>query len=174
MINTNTDYVMYMDTDLSIPLSNLKKFAPFMRKNYDLLFGSKKKPGARQTIKRSLLRNIVGYGHSIIASIVLNVFTWDFQGGFKIFSRKFIEEAIPLTNINRWGFDMEVIFLAKKLGYSTIELPVIWGCKNGSKVKLGRDIIKSLKDIVYIRNRWRENGEFGFRYHAGLQRLALS
>lgn len=155
MMGIETDYVMYLDADSSIPISNLAKFVPFMKKNYDLLYGSKKMPGARQTIKRSLLRTIIGYGHSIIASLVLGVLAWDFQGGFKIFSRQFIEEAIPMTNIDRWGFDMEVIFLAKKLGFKTVELPVSWACiKNGSKVKLARDIWRSLKDMFSIRANW--------------------
>lgn len=152
---TNTDYVLYMDADMSIPLSNLSQFVPFMEEGKDLLFGSKKKPGAKALIPRSFIRTIVGYGHSIIASLILCVTAWDFQGGFKMFSKRFVSEVFPRLSINRWGFDMEVIFLAKKLGYTTIELPIIWShIESGSKVKLARDIYRSLREMIQIRINW--------------------
>ena len=158
----NTDYVLYSDADLSIPLSNLEKGIPYMKKGTDLVFGSKKKPGAVATVNRGIVRNIVGYGHSVIASLILGTFAWDYQGGFKLFSKKLIKEVFPLLTVDRWGFDMEVIFLSKKLGYNTVEMPVIWGhIENGSKVKLIRDILRSLKEMIEIRFQWTKgNYEF--------------
>ena len=155
VLRSSSDYTLYCDADFSIPLKNLKKFIPYLEKDYDLLIGSKKKPGARAKIERSFLRNIIGFGHTVIASLILGVFVWDFQGGFKIFSKKLVEEVFPLLTIDRWGFDMEIIFLAKKLGYKTIELPVVWShIENGSKVKLARDILRALKEMVKIKINW--------------------
>lgn len=155
VLRSSSDYTLYCDADFSIPLKNLKKFIPYLEKDYDLLIGSKKKPGARAKIERSFLRNIIGFGHTVIASLILGVFVWDFQGGFKIFSKKLVEEIFPLLTIDRWGFDMEIIFLAKKLGYKTIELPVVWShIENGSKVKLARDILRALKEMVKIKINW--------------------
>lgn len=151
---SKSDYVLYADADLSIPLGNMERFLPFLGDN-DLMFGSKKKWGAKAVIPRSFLRKIVGYGHSLIASTVLGVFAWDFQGGFKLFSRRLIREVFPLLTIDRWGFDMEVIYLSKKLGYSTREIPVVWAHEeNGSKVKLLRDILRSLADMFIIKYLW--------------------
>lgn len=152
---SNSDYVLYLDADLSIPLSNLSKCISQVRQGVDLIFGSKKKPQAKALIPRSILRNIVGYGHSVVASLILGVFAFDFQGGFKMFSKKLIREVFPFLTIDRWGFDMEIIFLAKKLGFRTYEFPVVWSHKeNGSKVKLLRDIIRSLKDMFRIKLNW--------------------
>ena len=120
------DYILYADADFSIPLENLKKFVPYLKKDYDVIIGSKKISGAKEIIKRSLTRRIVGYGHSLIAYLILGVFVWDFQGGFKIFSRRYVEKIFPYLQIDRWGFDMEVVFLAKKLNYRIKELPVKW------------------------------------------------
>jgi glycosyltransferase involved in cell wall biosynthesis len=160
-LNCSSDYVLYADADFSIPLANLTNFLPYLKKDYDLIFGSKKKPGARQIINRGLLRNIVGLGHSLIASFSLGVFAWDFQGGFKIFSRHFIEEVFPMLTLDRWGFDMEVIFLGKKLGFKTKELPVCWShIDKGSKVKLMRDISRSLNDMKSIRDNWLKKDYF--------------
>lgn len=151
----NSDYVLYLDADLSIPLTNLAKCILQVNQGVDLIFASKKMLGAKALIPRSLLRNIVGYGHSIVASLILGVIAFDFQGGFKMFSKKLITEVFPFLTIDRWGFDMEVIFLAKKLGYKTSEFPVVWRHKeNGSKVKLIRDILRSLKDMFLIKFNW--------------------
>lgn len=153
--NVKTDYGLYMDADFSIPFKNIFRFTPYMRKDFDLLIGSKKKPGAKAIQNRSFVRRVVGYGHSIVASLILGVFCWDFQGGFKIFSRRFINEVVPQSIMERWGLDMEVVFLAKRLGYKVVELPVLWKSINeGSTVKLGRDIIRALKDVFVIRLSW--------------------
>lgn len=153
--HSESDYVMFTDADFSIPLSNLDRCLPYINKNYDLIFGSKKKPGAKETVSRGALRTIVGYGHSILVSILLGTFAWDFQGGFKIFSRKFVEEVFPVLSIDRWGFDIEVIYLAKKLNFKNIEIPVTWGhVENDSKVKLARDIIRALDEVWQIKKNW--------------------
>lgn len=150
-----SDYILYTDADFSIPLFNLKKFIPYMKKGYDVIIGSKKMNGAKEIIKRSLIRKIIGYGHSLIAGLILGVFVWDFQGGFKLFSRCFVKNIFPYLQIDRWGFDMEVIFLAKKLNYKLKELPVCWGhVENGSKVRLFRDIIRSLLEMLKIKIYW--------------------
>ena len=153
-----SDYVLYLDADMSIPLTNLNRICKSLDMNYDLMFGSKKKPGARAVIPRSFTRNIVGFGHSVVASLFLGVFAWDYQGGFKIFSRRLILEVFPQLTVDRWGFDMEIIFLAKKLGFKTLEVPVMWSHKEqGSKVKLMRDIFRSLREMILIRMNWINN-----------------
>lgn len=152
LLHSFSDYTLYLDADSSIPLSNLQSFVKYMEKDYDLLFGSKKAPGAVEITPRGLVRKVVGLGHSFLASLILGVFAWDFQGGFKMFSRHFIEEVVPLCHIDKWGFDMEVVFWAKKLGYKRVELPITWKpIENGSKVSLLRDIWLSLQDILTIK-----------------------
>lgn len=161
---TNTDYVLYLDADYSIPLINLKKFIPFMEKGYDVMAGSKKMPGAIAKIPRGFVRELVGLGHTLIASTLLGVFHWDFQGGFKIFSKRYIKEVFPTLRIDRWGFDMEVLFLANKMGFKSKEIPITWShVDQDSKVKLVRDIIKSLKDIFEIQINW-FTGKYNYHY----------
>ena len=70
-----------------------------------------------------------------------------------------------MLRIDRWGFDMEVLFLAKKMGFKTKELPVIWNhIDRDSKVKLVRDITKSLKDIFEIQINWL-TGKYHYHYY---------
>lgn len=157
VLHARGDYILYADADFSIPLNNIKKFVRYMKKDYDVIIGSKKIKGAEEIIKRSFTRRIVGYGHSFIAYLALGIFVWDFQGGFKLFSRRFVEKIFPYLQINRWGFDMEVIFLAKKLKYKFKEIPVRWGhIENNSKVMLARDIFRSLYEMARIKTLWIE------------------
>ena len=75
-----------------------------------------------------------------------------------------IKEVFPMLRIDRWGFDMEVLFLAKKMSFKTKELPVIWShIDKDSKVKLARDIFKSLKDIFEIQINWL-TGKYHYHY----------
>ncbi len=154
-LNATGNYIIYTDSDFSIPLTNFSKFKEYLDKDFDLVFGSKKKPGAEALIKRGLIRKIVGYGHTLLASLVLGVFAWDYQGGFKVFSKSFVHEIFPKLEVKRWGFDMEVIFLAKRLGYLNKEVPVNWShVENNSKVKLIRDIFRFIPEIFKIRFNW--------------------
>ena len=151
------DYILYADADFSIPLENIKKFIPYMKKDYDVIIGSKKIEGSKEIIKRSLIRKIVGYCHSFVTYLVLGVFVWDFQGGFKIFSRRYVDRIFPHLKIDRWGFDMETIFLAKKLNYRLKELPVRWAhFEENSKVMLFRDIFRSIEEMIKIKYHWLE------------------
>lgn len=152
---TTTDYALYLDGDMAVPLGNINSLVISMQQGVDLVAGSKKKPGARCQGNFNLARTIIGLGHSAIAFFILGVFYWDFQGGFKLFSRRLAQQVVPLTTINRWGFDMEIIFLAEKLGYKCQEIPIFWkGYGSDSRVKLIRDIFSALRDMVDIRWRW--------------------
>jgi dolichyl-phosphate beta-glucosyltransferase len=152
MRDLETDYAMYLDADMSIPLENLKRFAPHMREEVDVLVGSKK---MRETVcrrKRGWLRKLIGWGHSAIFSVVLGVWMHDFQGGFKVFSRRAVHEIVSRASIERWGMDAEVIFLASQLGFSVEEIPVTWAhVERGTKVQVVRDSLRALKELGKIR-----------------------
>ena len=152
MKKVDTDYAMFLDGDMSIPLANLENFAVYMQKGIDVIVGSKKIKGTICTHKRSLLREIVGWGHSAIFSAVLGIWMYDFQGGFKIYSRRAVVNMFPKLRMERWGMDAESIFVAKKMGYTIKELPITWEhVGNGTTVRLVRDIYRGLRDVFEIR-----------------------
>jgi glycosyltransferase involved in cell wall biosynthesis len=152
MAGVRTDYAMYLDADMSIPLSNLESFLPHMLRGVDVLAGSKKMRDTVCLQRRSLLRKVVGWGHSALFSAVLGVWMHDFQGGFKVFSRRAVRDVLSRTRIERWGMDAEVVFLAGRMGYSIEEVPVTWAhVENGTKVALVRDILRALRELFTIR-----------------------
>lgn len=147
-----SDYVMYLDGDYSIPLENLKAFAGPMRAGVPLIVGSKKLAETVCLKKRSWLRELIGSGHSLIFGAILGLDVKDFQGGLKVFSREVAETVFPKLRQERWGMDAELLYVASLLGYEILELPVTWSHFSvSSKVALGRDVARALKDVVEIR-----------------------
>ena len=147
-----TDYAVYIDGDLDIPLSNIERVVRELVNGADLVLGSKKMPGAICTSPRKLSRMIVGYGHSVLTYLFLGVWHWDWQGGIKGFRREMLESVLPSLTIDHWGFDMEVAYLAQQLGYKLVERPLVWGAKsNDSRVRLARDIVIAIRDMWQIR-----------------------
>ena len=147
-----SDYVMYIDGDYSIPLENLKTFSKYMQKDIPVIIGSKKIKGTKCLVKRSFLRELIGTGHTVIFSKILGVSIKDFQGGFKVFSRPVAQIIFPKLRQERWGMDAELIYVANKMGFEVKELPIIWSnVSKSSKVNLIRDILRALKDVFEIR-----------------------
>ncbi|MBU2577990.1 glycosyltransferase [Patescibacteria group bacterium] len=148
----NTDFGMFLDGDMSIPLDNLKEFSHFMHKGYEVLVGSKKLPQTVSLVKRSRIREIIGTVHSKILQTVLGIKIADFTGGFKVFSYQVCRDVFPRLTQERWGLDPEVIYVSNKLDYKIIELPITWKhISKSSKVNLVRDILRAFKEMLAIR-----------------------
>ena len=75
---------------------------------------------------------------------------WDTQCGFKAFTKEAAERIFSLIKINQFGFDVEILALAKKMGYKIKEVPAIWVDKAGSKVK-ATDYFQVLWEVVKIK-----------------------
>jgi len=152
-----SDYGMFLDGDMSIPLGNLENFSKFMNQNYDLLVGSKKINGTVTLVKRNFIREFIGEVHSRILSFVLGIKLADFTGGFKVFSKSVCEDIFPRLTQERWGLDPEIIYVTNRLNYSIKELPIVWShISKSSKVNLIRDILRAFKEMATIKlNDWK-------------------
>jgi len=141
-----------MDADGATPLSEIPKLLSKLHEGYDVALGSRvqQHPG-EVTVKTSLHRKIIG---RVFAGAV-NVFAIsgiaDTQCGFKMFRREAAREIFSRQRITGFAFDVEILYLAKKLGYPMIEVPVSWFSQEGSKVSLVSDPIKMLIDIMRVR-----------------------
>ena len=107
--------------------------------------------GSKLNKHQSLVRETLGKGFTLLSRIILKLDITDFTCGFKCFPKKAIKEIFFKQKVERWGFDSEILFLAKKLGYRIIEIPVKWSNDPGSRVKFPQDIINSLMDLYKIR-----------------------
>lgn len=145
------DYAIWLDADMSTPLSQIDRFLPTMNKGVPVIIGSRKIKGAVTPVKQPLYRIILGHGFSKLSGIILGVPVGDFTCGFKAFSRRAYKTIFPLTQIERWGNDSETLFLAKKFNMNIAELPVLWNDDPRTKVKLVRDMYMSFAELFTIR-----------------------
>jgi len=148
----DSDYIMYIDGDYSIPLDNLKGFNKYMQKGVDVIIGSKKLKNTKCLVKRSFVREFIGTGHTFIFNAVLGVGVKDYQGGFKVFTREIALTVFPKLRQERWGMDAELLYVAKNMGFEIKELPIIWShVSKSSKVNLARDVLRALQDVSAIK-----------------------
>lgn len=147
MMSTATDYILVTDSDLSTPISYFDEFIKEFPK-YDIVIASRAITGSN--VKTSWFKRIAGRISNIpISFLVKNIS--DTQTGFKLFSVDIAKKIFPKCIINRWGGDVEVLYLAQKYGYRIKEYPVHWTNMPGSKVKLS-DYPKTLLELFRI---WR-------------------
>jgi hypothetical protein len=146
-----------MDADLSTPLKHTYDFLNAIEDKNTIIIGSRKTKGANVTKHQPWLRENLGKGFTLLSNIFLVWGVSDFTCGFKMFPNAAGKKIFKNTTINRWGFDSEVLFLAKKYGYNIKEVPVSWKNDGDTKVDLKKDILRSLKDIFEIRVNYYKN-----------------
>ncbi len=150
MLNSKGQYKLFTDIDLSTPLNELNKFLPYI-KNSDVIIGTRKTDGSVMINRQPFLREFLGKGFTLLSQIILQTYVSDFTCGFKLFSDKAAKEIFGRLTIDRWGFDSEVLFIARKRGLRIKEISVIWKHDPLTKVKFPQDIIRSLYDLIRIR-----------------------
>ena len=152
MLNAAGEYVLFMDADRATPLDEIPKILQPIRNGTDIAIGSRiaQFPG-ETSITTSLHRKIIGRTFSGIVNILATPGIGDTQCGFKAFHNKVIRPVFNRQKINGFAFDVEILFIARKLGFSIAEIPVNWKDQPGSKVNLWTDPFKMLMDAFRIR-----------------------
>lgn len=150
MLDAKGKYRLFTDIDLSTPIEQFNKFIPHLKKA-DILIGSRKTAGAHLYKRQSFIRESLGKGFTLLSRIILDLEISDFTCGFKCFSKKSSISIFSKQKIERWGFDSEILFIAKKLGFSIKEVPINWSHDPRSKVRFPHDIISSLSDLYKIK-----------------------
>lgn len=150
MLAAKGQYLLFTDIDLSTPIEEFTKFLPSLKKKV-IIIGSRKTKGSTLQSRQGFIRENLGKGFTLLSQVTFNLYLSDFTCGFKCFPKQAAKEIFSKQKINRWGFDPEVLFLAKKFGYKIIEIPVKWSNDPRSKVQFPQDIIRSLLDLYQIR-----------------------
>jgi dolichyl-phosphate beta-glucosyltransferase len=126
-----------MDADGSTSITHLDKFLPEFENGFDLVIGSRDIEGAFVQIHQAKYKEVMGDMGNWAIRIVLGLWSFpDTQCGFKMISGKAAEEVAKRMVIDRFGFDYELIKLAKDLGFKIKQLPVRWLNEEGSTVTL--------------------------------------
>lgn len=149
MLEAGHDMVLFSDADLSTPIEELEKLVESARSGFDVVIASRWLERG-QDVRRGALRHLQGRVFAwVVRRTTLGGFR-DTQCGFKLFRRDAAHQIFSLQRIDRWGFDVEMLYIARKLGYRIAEVPVRWYQSGESKVRLSAPF-SMLIDLLRIR-----------------------
>ncbi len=151
ILNSRGDVVVFTDADLSSPIEEMPKLLESLAGGADVAIGSRWLRPELQTQRQSLHRQLFGRIFNLLMRIILGLQFKDTQCGFKGFTRRAAQTIFPLQKIERWGFDPEVLFLARKFGFRTQEVPVRWGHSGGTRINPLIDGARMFQEILHIR-----------------------
>lgn len=151
------EIVLFTDMDQATPINQLEKFIPKFKEGYDLVVGSRHgRKGA------PIVRRLAAWVFSILRGIILGLPFKDTQCGFKAFSKSSINKILPKIK-NEWGvvhfkggavnagFDVELLYLAKKYGFKIGEVDVEWNYVDTERVQVIKDALAAIYDMLRIR-----------------------
>jgi glycosyltransferase involved in cell wall biosynthesis len=145
--------VLFTDADLSAPIEEAPKLLEAL-KNYDVAIGSRALDRSLISVHESQFREFAGIVFNTIVRVILRLPFVDTQCGFKAFRRERCQILFEQQRIERFGFDPELLYLARHHGLRTVEIPVRWGHSPATKVNMFHDSIQMFLDIFTIRWNW--------------------
>lgn len=150
MLSARGDYRFMCDVDFSMPVDQISRFLPPALGEYDIAIASREAPGAMR-FDEPAYRHLVGRLFNLLIRIMALPGLHDTQCGFKCFRGEVARQLFSRQTISGWSFDVEILFLARKLGYRIVELPIPWYFNPESKVRLLPDSFHMALDILRIR-----------------------
>jgi len=143
--------VFICDADLSMPPENIQRFLDAL-KFADLVVGSREAPGATR-YSEPWQRHVMGRVFNRLVQLLAVPGIEDTQCGFKAFRRAVARDLFGQQSVTGWGFDVELLFLARKYGYVVHELGIDWHYDADSRVRPVHDTLSMFVEIVKIRLR---------------------
>jgi dolichyl-phosphate beta-glucosyltransferase len=151
MQNATGEILLFTDADLSAPIEEAPSLFAAIHSGADIAIGSRWLRPELQSRRQSLLRQFYGRIFNLSLRLVLGLNFKDTQCGFKAFTRQAAQEIFPRQRIERWGFDPELLYLARKLGFEVKEVPVVWSNSEGTRISPLRDGIRMFAEVLKIR-----------------------
>src|SRR5262249_18035052 len=145
------EYVLFSDADLSTPIEEVAKLLGALAGPYDIAIASRALPGSRILVHQMPHREHMGRAFNFLVQALLLPGIRDTQCGFKCFASEAALAICGRMTLERFGFDVEMLYLARLLGYRVRELPVVWRNSPQTRVRLVRDSVSMLCDLVRIR-----------------------
>mgnify|MGYP001559419340 FL=1 len=151
MLKAKGQYRLFTDADNATSIDHLEKMMPFFNQGYDVIIGSiALKESTVASGSEPLWRRIFGTMGNLFIQIMAVPGIQDTQRGFKIITAKAAQNIFSKMTIDRWGFDIEMLALARRFGYKIKEVPITWKNNPNSHVKLNA-YFQVLMETVKIR-----------------------
>jgi len=151
MLHANGSILLFSDADLSSPIEEAQKLFAAITSGADVAIGSRWVQSSLQTERQPLYRQLFGRIFNLMLRITLGLKFKDTQCGFKAFTRAAAQKIFPQQQIERWGFDPELLYLAKKFGFKVVEVPVVWGHSGGTRISPLRDGTRMFLEMLRVR-----------------------
>jgi glycosyltransferase involved in cell wall biosynthesis len=151
MLNAHGDVLLFTDADLSAPISEAPKLLAAIEAGADVAIGSRWLDPSLQTHRQSLLRQVLGRGYNLLMRLILGLNFKDTQCGFKAFRSNAARLIFRAQHIERWGFDPELLFLARRAGLKVKEVPIRWGHDRGTRIHPFSDGLQMFVEMLSIR-----------------------
>jgi dolichyl-phosphate beta-glucosyltransferase len=156
LLASRGEVALFSDADLSTPITETPKLLePILRGECDLAFGSRALDRTLIGVHQPWRREQGGRVFNLIVRLATGLPFWDTQCGFKAFRMRVCRPIIEGATVDRFGFDVELLFIAYRAGLRLKEVPVRWDHYEGSKVNVASDSLKMLGEVALIRQQAR-------------------
>ncbi len=156
MLAARGEYRVVSDTDLAVPISEVSKFVPpgLPAQRCDVAIASREVAGAVRH-GEPFYRHLMGRVFNLMVRLLAVPGIQDTQCGFKCFTRGAAERVFPLQRIPGWGFDVEILYIARRHNLQLLEIPVHWYYGDDSRVRPFHDTLSMVRELLKIRRNGR-------------------
>jgi dolichyl-phosphate beta-glucosyltransferase len=155
MLEARGEYRFICDADLSMPIDQVNRFLPPQLHQPEVVIGSRETQGAVR-YHEPAYRHLIGRGFNSIVRWMALPGLQDTQCGFKCFCASAAENVFSRQSLTGMSFDVEVLFIARRLGYKLQEVPIDWYFDPDSRVRLFKDSLGMFLDLLTIRRNARQ------------------
>ena len=154
MLEAHGQIRLFMDADNSTTIDQVDNFLPYFNQGYKIVIGSRRIAGAVIAVHQPWIRDFLGGVFRLMVHALAPLGVTDSQAGFKVFSHQAAETIFKKQTIFRWAFDVEILAIARRLGFKIKEVPIHWVNDTESHVKIS-GMVKMLLEVGRVRlNLW--------------------
>ena len=152
MLEATGEWILFTDADLSAPIEEIARLMSAAReRSVEVVIGSRALDRSLIGVHQSAFREWAGRIFNLLMRVLTGLPFWDTQCGFKLFSARAAREVFRRQRLDGFGFDVEALFIARRRGFRTMEVPVRWNHVEGTKVSMFRDSAGMFLDLARIR-----------------------
>lgn len=151
VLHSKGEWIVFTDADMASPIEESEKLLAALGRGADVAIGSRWLDPSLQTRKQPSYRRVLGRIFNLALRLILGLNYRDTQCGFKAFKRAAAQVVFPLQIIERWGFDPEIVFVARRLGFRVDEVAVKWAHQENTKINPIQDGLRMFTELLKIR-----------------------
>ena len=155
MLASKGEFRFMADVDFSMPVEEISKFLVPNLSQAKVSIASREQPGSKR-IGEPFYRHLIGRVFNLLVRMLVLPGLQDTQCGFKCFNAEAAEKIFPKQTLEGWSFVVEVLAIARELGYEVLEVPITWTYQAGSRMSILSDSWKMFKDLLLIRSNKRK------------------